>query len=73
MPIIAVLFAAPPPPGVAAPLLVGGITVLERQQRQLRRAGIAQLIVAGDTSTLPDLPEAHDALNDLLLRLRGVR
>jgi predicted nucleotidyltransferase len=34
---------------------------------------MVRLIEAGDASTLPDLPTAHDALNDLLLRLRGVR
>jgi predicted nucleotidyltransferase len=34
---------------------------------------MVRLIEAGDMSTLPDLPTAHDALNDLLLRLRGVR
>jgi hypothetical protein len=32
-----------------------------------------RLVEAGDASRLPDLPTALDALNDLLLRLRGVR
>jgi hypothetical protein len=32
-----------------------------------------RLVEAGDASKLPDLPTAHDALNNLLLRLRGVR
>ena len=31
------------------------------------------LVKAGDTSTLPEQPTARKALNDLLLRLRGVR
>lgn len=34
---------------------------------------MVQLAVASETSPLPDAPQATDALNDLLLRLRGVR
>ncbi|UAJ09197.1 hypothetical protein [Polymorphobacter megasporae] len=44
----AVLFSAPPPPpGTSAPL-VGGLTVLERQMRQVRRAGIARVLIVDD-------------------------
>jgi predicted nucleotidyltransferase len=34
---------------------------------------MARLVEAGQASNLPDLPTAHDALNNFLLRLRGVR
>jgi hypothetical protein len=34
---------------------------------------MVRLVEAGEASKLPDLPTAHDALNNLLLRLRGVR
>lgn len=41
----AILFAAPPPPGVGAPLVIGGLTTLKRQVRQVRRTGFTPLIV----------------------------
>jgi len=44
----AVLFATPPPaPGSSAPI-VGGLTALERQLRQVRRAGIARVLIVAD-------------------------
>jgi hypothetical protein len=43
----AILLASPLQPGMVAPLLVGGITVLERQTRQVRRAGFTPIVVDG--------------------------
>nr|WP_295662604.1 hypothetical protein [Polymorphobacter sp.] len=44
----AVLLSPPPPtPGTAVPI-VGGLTILERQTRQVRRAGIARVLVVDD-------------------------
>lgn len=69
MPIVAVLFAAPPPPGVAAPLIAGGITVLERQRRQVRRAGVSRVIVVGDT---PFDPASLDGDGNVLVIDPGI-
>jgi hypothetical protein len=69
MPIVAVLFAAPSPPGVAAPLIAGGITVLERQRRQVRRAGVSRVIVVGDT---PFDPASLDGDGNVLVIDPGI-
>ena len=48
MPMVAVLFAPPPPAGVSSePLSVGGLGLLERQIRQVRRAGATRIVVLG--------------------------
>ncbi|MGI4876576.1 MAG: hypothetical protein ACRYG4_03740, partial [Janthinobacterium lividum] len=47
MPTAVLLSPPPPPPGTAVPI-VGGLTTLERQTRQVRRAGIARVLVVGD-------------------------
>lgn len=48
MPVTAVLFDALLPPLLTEPLRVGGLTVLDRQARQARRAGAAVIVLGPD-------------------------
>ena len=41
----AVLFAPPPQPGMAGVPIVGGVSALDRQLRQVRRAGLVPIVV----------------------------
>lgn len=68
MPITAVLFDAPPPELATESLHVGGITVLERQVRQVRRAGVVEVVVVGSEAYVP----CANATNDLLVIDPGV-
>ncbi|MGI4880242.1 MAG: hypothetical protein ACRYG4_22460 [Janthinobacterium lividum] len=85
MQLVAVLFVPPPSPRVsAAPLLVGGLSVLERQARQARRAGARRIVVVGplawgaaaaDTMTVADPAGLARLLSDdvgVLLFAEGV-
>lgn len=67
MPVTAVLFDIPPPALSTEPLCVGGITILERQMRQIRRAGIAMIVVVARDGVV-----APQAAGDFLVIEGGI-